>query len=116
MPAILGTAYNFPTFIVWGFMRRSRFKLHAPKCIWLIVLIWVAVTNMSMHDAVLPAWTTKEDKKNDEDSIMSILVVFHTLNYTSFQETVIFLPGCILAGYYLQLVAQVELVATIDAP
>jgi hypothetical protein len=56
---------------------------------------------MSIHDAVLPAWTTSEDKKNDEDTIIATLVVFHTINYTSFLETVIFLPSCILSGYYL---------------
>lgn len=114
--SIFGTACHYPPFILWFFMRRCRLKLHAPRVMWLYALIWVAVTNLSMRDVVLPAWTTTEDKKADEDSIMVTLVIFHTLNYTSYLETVIFLPACILTGYYLQMVSQVEIVATIDAP
>lgn len=89
--------------------------MHVPKIMYLYVLIWVVFTNLSFRD-YLPQWMCTDDKKSDEDSILVTLVIFHVLNYNSYLSTLLFLPASILVGYYLQMLKQVEIVSTIDAP
>lgn len=47
---------------------------------------------------------------------MHILIMFHSLNYNSYLHTVLFLPTCLMVGYYLQLQVEVEIAATAGQP
>ena len=97
--SLFGAATHYPVFIFWGIMKAFNGKIFAMHLVWVYCWTWIIVTNMSFRDQLAP-WMMLNDKKADENSILGMLVVVHTLNYTSFLETVIVLPLSIMSGYY----------------
>lgn len=89
-------------------MRQLGLKKYAPLTAWLYCILFVLKTNLGYRDMV-PDWMNHENKQKQEESIIVTLVVTIALNYNSYFSTLLFLPPCILTGYYYQMKVQAEI-------
>lgn len=83
--------------------------------IWIYCWSWMLRTNLCFRD-LLWEGACDSDKTDDSENVMITLVITHALNYNSYLSTILIFPATIVISYYIQLLAQVELVADIDHP
>jgi len=87
--------------LVWG-LTRIKFKLQAPKIVFLYAFAFLIQTNFSIRDQV-PDWMYEPDKIADVDTLLFTLIIVDAVNYNHFMTTLLINPPLFLLSYYFQL-------------